>query len=124
MQGLDPPDTVASETDAYFEAQDSFSIWVEECCERDANAWTLATKLFGSWKVWAEKAGVRYGNVTEFGETMERAASSGNARRLAAATKACGLRPRCPRTGRTTGDEGRGFPGLFHSSAGVKCRQM
>jgi putative DNA primase/helicase len=71
--GLAPPEAVAKETDAYFEAQDSFSLWIEECCERDPNAWTSTTVLFGSWKVWAEKAGVRYGDIKSFGEAMEAA---------------------------------------------------
>jgi putative DNA primase/helicase len=69
--GLDPPESVTKTTDAYFEAQDSFTLWVDECCERDRNAWAESTPLFGSWKAWAEKAGVRYGNVQEFRERME-----------------------------------------------------
>jgi putative DNA primase/helicase len=70
-RGLAPPDAVARETDAYFEAQDSFSHWIEECCERDPNAWTKTTVLFTSWKTWAEKAGVRYGDIKSFGEAMQ-----------------------------------------------------
>jgi putative DNA primase/helicase len=68
--GLRPPEAVAKATDDYFMAQDSFSFWLEECCERDPNAFTLTTALFGSWKPWAEKAGVRYGNITTFGEAL------------------------------------------------------
>jgi putative DNA primase/helicase len=72
-RGLGPPDAVARTTDDYFEAQDSFAFWIEECCERDPNAWTQSTPLFASWKAWAEKAGVRFGDIKSFGEAMETA---------------------------------------------------
>jgi putative DNA primase/helicase len=72
-RGLAPPDAVTNATDAYFTAQDSFTIWIDECCERDSNAWTATTPLFGSWKAWAERAGVRYGDIKSFGEAMETA---------------------------------------------------
>jgi putative DNA primase/helicase len=68
--GLAPPEVVTKETDAYFETQDSFSQWIEERCDRDPNAWTTTTQLFASWKAWAEKAGVRYGDIKSFGEAM------------------------------------------------------
>jgi putative DNA primase/helicase len=69
-RGLAPPDAVTTATDAYFKAQDSLSFWLEECCERDPNAWTLTTALFSSWKVWAEKAGVRHGDIASFGDAL------------------------------------------------------
>ena len=56
-RGLAPPEAVTTATDAYFRAQDSLSFWLEECCERDPNAWTRTTALFSSWKAWAEKSG-------------------------------------------------------------------
>jgi putative DNA primase/helicase len=67
---LAPPEAVTTATDEYFTAQDSFSLWVEDRCERDPTAWTKTTELFASWKDWAEKAGVRYGTMAEFGETL------------------------------------------------------
>jgi putative DNA primase/helicase len=70
---LAEPEAVSKETDAYFEAQDSFSQWIDECCDRDPNAWDRSTPLFRSWKEWAENAGVRYGSVQDFRERMERA---------------------------------------------------
>jgi putative DNA primase/helicase len=51
-------------------AQDSLSVWIEECCERDPNAKTGTTAAFVSWKAWAESAGVRYGDVKTFGDAM------------------------------------------------------
>jgi putative DNA primase/helicase len=72
-RGLAPPEAVTRTTDDYFEAQDSFTTWIDECCERDPNAWTMSTPLFESWKAWAVRAGMRFGNITEFAETMEKA---------------------------------------------------
>ena len=34
---------------------------------------TMSTPLFASWKSWAERAGVRFGDIKSFGETMETA---------------------------------------------------
>jgi phage/plasmid-associated DNA primase len=65
-----PPDAVKKATADYFATQNSFSLWLEECCERDPNAWTATTTLFTSWKAWAEKGGVRCGEIKTFGEAM------------------------------------------------------
>ena len=43
-RGLAPPEAVTKATDEYFMAQDSFSLWIEECCERDPNAWTRTSR--------------------------------------------------------------------------------
>ena len=69
-EGLKPPKAVVAATDEYFEAQNSFSFWLDECCERDPNARTPTTTLFGSWKAWAEKAGIRFGDIKTFGEAL------------------------------------------------------
>jgi putative DNA primase/helicase len=69
-RGLDPPGAVAKATADYFMEQDSFSFWIEECCERDPNDETLSSALFASWKAWAEKAGIAYGNHKTFRESM------------------------------------------------------
>jgi putative DNA primase/helicase len=69
-RGLDPPDAVKKATAHYFTTQDSFSRWLEECCERDPNAWTATAALFPSWRTWAERAGVRFGDVKTFSEAM------------------------------------------------------
>jgi putative DNA primase/helicase len=73
-RGLDPPEAVTKATDAYFTEQNSFAFWLEECCDRrDPNIWTQTTMLFASWKQWAEKAGVRHGDIKSFGEAMTEA---------------------------------------------------
>ena len=33
-QGLDPPDSVRAATDAYLEAEDAVTTWIDDCCER------------------------------------------------------------------------------------------
>jgi putative DNA primase/helicase len=69
-RGLDPPDDVKNATADYFTIQDSFSLWLEECCQRDPNAWAATTALFASRKAWAERTGVRYGDIKTFCEAM------------------------------------------------------
>jgi hypothetical protein len=45
-RGLAPPEAVTAATAAYLEAQDSLAAWLDECCERDANAWERSQTLF------------------------------------------------------------------------------
>src|SRR5262245_3145121 len=56
-RGLVPPDAVTAATAAYLAAQDSFSSWLDECCDRDPNAWERSVTLFASWKTFAERGG-------------------------------------------------------------------
>ena len=49
------------------------TFFFEDRCERDPNAWTKTTALFASWKDWSEKAGLRFGTITEFGEVLTKA---------------------------------------------------
>jgi putative DNA primase/helicase len=71
-QGLAPPEAVTVATEAYLEAQDTFSDWFEECCARDANAWERAMTLFASWKGWAERSGQYVGDAKMFRARLER----------------------------------------------------
>ena len=71
-QGLAPPETVTAATEAYLEAQDTFSAWLDECCERDPNAWERSTILFSSWKTWAEQSGQFIGDAKTFRARLER----------------------------------------------------
>ena len=70
--GLAPPEAVTAATAAYLEAQDTFSAWLEECCERDPNAWERSMTLFGSWKTWAEQSGQFVGDAKTFRARLER----------------------------------------------------
>lgn len=69
-QGLNPPPGILSATGQYFEAEDSFSQWMEECVERDPQAFCPAGSLFTSWKTWAERAGEFTGSQKKFSQTM------------------------------------------------------
>jgi putative DNA primase/helicase len=68
--GLAPPDAVVSATDKYFKSQDSFTAWVEDCCQKDPNCWTKTTDLFESWSAWAATASVIHGNIKDFGDQL------------------------------------------------------
>jgi putative DNA primase/helicase len=70
-KGLAPPEAVLAATEAYLKAQDSFAAWVEEECERDANAWARSTELFANWRQWAEQNGVAYGDTRQFRDRLE-----------------------------------------------------
>ena len=42
-KGLQPPEIVKEATALYFEAEDAIAAWIEECCERDPQAWAAGT---------------------------------------------------------------------------------
>jgi P4 family phage/plasmid primase-like protien len=69
--GLRPPERVLAATSDYFESQDAFASWFEDCCEPEPNGWELPGALFASWKAWAEKASEPYGNQRSFGDRLE-----------------------------------------------------
>jgi putative DNA primase/helicase len=46
--GLAPPKAVTDATDAYLEAEDAISTWMEECGIRDPHAWEARSKLWTS----------------------------------------------------------------------------
>jgi putative DNA primase/helicase len=69
--GLAPPPAVTSATAAYLEAEDAIAAWMEECCERDSNAWEKTTTLFASWSAWGEKTGEYIGSQRRFLERLE-----------------------------------------------------
>ena len=56
-EGLNPPKAVTEATEAYLLAEDSITAWIEECCQRDVNAFAAKAELFRSWKAWAEESG-------------------------------------------------------------------
>jgi putative DNA primase/helicase len=70
-KGLVQPQAVALATAAYLEAEDAIAAWIDERCERGANHWETAAKLFASWKAWAELAGEFVGSQKQFGEKLE-----------------------------------------------------
>ena len=70
-QGLAAPAAVREATSAYLEAEDALSVWVEERCIRDANAWTTAAELFSAWKTWADGTGEFVGSAKRFSQNLE-----------------------------------------------------
>ena len=69
--GLKPPKAVADATDEYFETEDALERWIEECCERTSGITpTESSKLFDSWKRWAESAGEHPGSQKRFSQAL------------------------------------------------------
>jgi putative DNA primase/helicase len=69
--GLRPPKAVTEATESYLESQDILGAWLEECFERDANAWTSTTDLFDSWRTWAEERQEWVGSVNDLSARLE-----------------------------------------------------
>jgi putative DNA primase/helicase len=70
-RALAPPEAVTTATATYLEAQDAFSAWLDECCERDANVWERSQTLFASWKTWAERSGQFVGDIKTFRDRLD-----------------------------------------------------
>ena len=52
-------------------AEDSVTAWIEECCQRDVNAFAPQAELFRSWKAWAETAGEHVGSQKALMQKLE-----------------------------------------------------
>jgi putative DNA primase/helicase len=70
-RGLAPPEAVTAATAAYLEQQDSIAAWLDECCDRNANAWERSQTLFASWKAWAERSGQFVGDIKTFRDRLD-----------------------------------------------------
>ena len=68
--GLMPPAIVRDATAAYLENEDAVSAWIDDCCERDINAFEPSSVLFASWKAWAEANGEYVGNQRQFADKL------------------------------------------------------
>lgn len=68
---LQPPEAVQVATSEYFEAEDAFTLWADECCERRHDLWDGATPLFRSWEKWAKSAGEQACSQKRFSSTLE-----------------------------------------------------
>ena len=69
--GLAPPMAVVNATAKYLEAEDATNTWIDECCERDPDAFTSSAMLFASWTAWATRSGEQVGSLKAFAQTME-----------------------------------------------------
>ena len=70
--GLAPPESVVDATDEYFKDEDNVANWIEERCEVGKGLNDPSSKLFASWKHYAEKAGLPVGNNKRFKAEMNR----------------------------------------------------
>lgn len=70
-EGLNPPRAVIDATAAYLESEDAIAAWIEDRCELGASHWGKRTRLFASWKAWAELSGEFVGSQKQFGEKLE-----------------------------------------------------
>jgi putative DNA primase/helicase len=55
-EGLNPPGEVRAATEHYLAQEDTIGRWLEECIERDLQAFTTIGSLYDSFKAWAEAA--------------------------------------------------------------------
>ncbi|CAH0445289.1 phage/plasmid primase, P4 family [Ralstonia pseudosolanacearum] len=69
-QRLDPPASVLSATEEYFEAEDALGQWIEERCLLGRAHREGVSMLFADWREWAERAGEYVGSVKRFSELM------------------------------------------------------
>jgi putative DNA primase/helicase len=72
LHGLGRPSTVAEATDAYFEAQDMFSLWIEERCDVGPGLWELPAALFRDWSLFAKANGEAPGTSVTFATKLEK----------------------------------------------------
>jgi putative DNA primase/helicase len=92
-RGLAPPKAVTDATTTYLDAQDSVAAWLDECCERDANAWERSQTLFASWRAWAERSGHFVGDTKTFRDRLD--GRDGTEHRLEPGTKRAGFKGVC-----------------------------
>ena len=69
--GLAQPSIVRDATDAYLEAEDATSTWMEECGTQDPHRREPQSKLWASWVEWADKAGEVIGSQKQFRARLE-----------------------------------------------------
>ncbi|HEX5864201.1 MAG TPA: hypothetical protein VF014_08105 [Casimicrobiaceae bacterium] len=69
--GLQRPLVVKDATVSYLEAEDAIAAWIDECCDRDPQAWESRRALFVSWAAWATKAGEPPGSKKGFVQAIE-----------------------------------------------------
>jgi P4 family phage/plasmid primase-like protien len=79
--GLNPPDSVIAAGLAYQSEQDRVSQFVDECCIRDAKAWSAYTGAFGlypAYKSWCTSSGYQYLAVYTASDSIQTSPSVDN----------------------------------------------
>ncbi len=70
--GLAQPEAVRAATEAYLDAEDSFALWLQECCESAGTFdWVRSTELWQSWKEWADTAGENPGSQKRLTQVLK-----------------------------------------------------
>ena len=70
--GLNPPTVVQEATDDYFEAQDYFKRWLDECCALDPNASEKSSALMENFQQWCIENKEEAVDSTRFRGMLER----------------------------------------------------
>ena len=70
--GLNPPASVLTATEEYFQYQDNVGRWIADECQFHHRAVSTPTELYQSWKVWAEKLGEHPISMKRFSEELTR----------------------------------------------------
>lgn len=68
--GLLRPESVKEATAAYFDEQDLFGQWIEECCDVGPRLVCKTAELFESWKGFAERNGEHPGSAKAFSANL------------------------------------------------------
>lgn len=72
-EGLEPPECVLLQTQEYFEEEDMYAQWLEECCEvtgRDTDEMTSAS-AYQSWQLWCSSRGEPAGTRRSFARSLK-----------------------------------------------------
>jgi putative DNA primase/helicase len=69
--GLNPPGAVRAATEGYLGEEDTLAQWVEECCVTGRDRWGAGSRLWESWKAWAEANNERPGSRKAFAQAMQ-----------------------------------------------------
>ncbi len=72
QNGLIRPEVVRQATEEYFDDQDVFGQWLDECCDQGPIHRGTSARLFASWRRYAEAAGEDAGSAKSFSQTMRK----------------------------------------------------
>ena len=71
-EGLGTADVIRAATRAYFEQQDAFGMWLEECCILGDHLQIRPAALIASYNAWAKENGEKALSANEFAEHVNR----------------------------------------------------
>ena len=68
---LRPPAAVREATAEYFDDEDSFGRWLDECCAGDVRAHETTRELYAAWSAWAQRSGLSAGSEPKFRSALK-----------------------------------------------------